>query len=46
MNLIKKIKILFLSFVLLIGLSDISYAETTVTAEVDFILNRLGTLAA
>ena len=41
MNLIKKIKIIFLSFVLLIGLSDISYAETTVTAEVDFVLNTL-----
>ena len=41
LNLIKKIKIIFLSFVLLIGLSDISYAETTVTAEVDFVLNTL-----
>ena len=41
MNLIKKIKIPFLSFVLLIGFSDISYAETTVTAEVDFVLNTL-----
>ena len=41
MNLIKKIKIPFLSFVLVIGFSDISYAETTVTAEVDFVLNTL-----
>jgi len=41
MNLIKKIKIIFLSFVLLIGLSDTTYAETTVPAEVDFVLNTL-----
>ena len=41
MNSIKKIKIIFLSFVLLGGLSEISYAETTVTAEVSFVLNTL-----